>query len=156
MWNRNPNGPFSFILIDRVTNATVAVGMIGPALKRAQNICRQHLNFTRKAHAELKGQQPWVLWFTADRVENSRRVGEVAKLMADARLIVLSTFISPFRAERQMVRLLFPRENSSKSMSIHRSPKPRGPTRKGYTTRRAPASSEISLASMSLRAAAAA
>jgi bifunctional enzyme CysN/CysC len=45
------------------------------------------------------------LGFTeADRIENIRRVGEVAKLMADAGLIVLTAFISPFRAERQMVR----------------------------------------------------
>jgi bifunctional enzyme CysN/CysC len=45
------------------------------------------------------------LGFTeADRVENIRRVGEVAKLMTDAGLIVLCSFISPFRAERQMVR----------------------------------------------------
>ena len=45
------------------------------------------------------------LGFTAqDRVENIRRVGEVARLMVDAGLIVLAAFISPFRAERQMVR----------------------------------------------------
>ena len=45
------------------------------------------------------------LGFTAqDRVENIRRVGEVARLMVDAGLIVLASFISPFRAERQMVR----------------------------------------------------
>ena len=45
------------------------------------------------------------LGFTeADRIENIRRVGEVAKLMTDAGLIVLSAFISPFRAERQLVR----------------------------------------------------
>ena len=52
------------------------------------------------------------LGFTdADRVENVRRVGEVAKLFADAGLIVLCSFISPFRAERQMVRdLLDPGE----------------------------------------------
>jgi bifunctional enzyme CysN/CysC len=49
------------------------------------------------------------LGFTdADRVENIRRVGEVAKLMTDAGLIVLVSFISPFRAERQMVRELMP------------------------------------------------
>jgi len=47
------------------------------------------------------------LGFTdVDRVENIRRVGEVAKLMVDAGLIVLTAFISPFRAERQMVRSL--------------------------------------------------
>ena len=45
------------------------------------------------------------LGFTeTDRIENIRRVGEVAKLMADAGLIVLTAFISPFRAERRMVR----------------------------------------------------
>ncbi|WP_210358893.1 sulfate adenylyltransferase subunit CysN [Sphingomonas beigongshangi] len=44
----------------------------------------------------------------ADRIENIRRVGEVAKLMCDAGLIVLTAFISPFRAEREMVRSLLP------------------------------------------------
>ncbi len=49
------------------------------------------------------------LGFTdADRIENIRRVGEVAKLMTDAGLIVLTAFISPFRAERDMVRALMP------------------------------------------------
>ncbi|TIX50959.1 sulfate adenylyltransferase subunit CysN [Alteraurantiacibacter aquimixticola] len=49
------------------------------------------------------------LGFTeADRIENIRRIGEVAKLMADAGLIVLTAFISPFRAERQMVRDMLP------------------------------------------------
>lgn len=49
------------------------------------------------------------LGFTeADRIENIRRVGEVAKLMADAGLIVLTAFISPFRAEREMVRKMLP------------------------------------------------
>ncbi len=47
------------------------------------------------------------LGFTdADRVENIRRVGEVAKLFVDAGMIVLCSFISPFRAERRMVREL--------------------------------------------------
>ncbi|MGY6587841.1 MAG: sulfate adenylyltransferase subunit CysN [Wenzhouxiangella sp.] len=41
-----------------------------------------------------------------DRVENIRRIGEVARLMADAGLVVLSAFISPFRADRAMVREL--------------------------------------------------
>jgi len=49
------------------------------------------------------------LGFTeADRIENIRRVGEVAKLMTDAGLIVLTAFISPFRAEREMVRAMLP------------------------------------------------
>ena len=49
------------------------------------------------------------LGFTdADRVENIRRVAEVARLMADAGLIVLTAFISPFRNERRMARSLLP------------------------------------------------
>ena len=49
------------------------------------------------------------LGFTdADRIENIRRVGEVARLMADAGLIVVTAFISPFRAERDMVRAMLP------------------------------------------------
>jgi bifunctional enzyme CysN/CysC len=49
------------------------------------------------------------LGFTeADRIENIRRIGEVARLMADAGLIVLTAFISPFKAERRMVREMLP------------------------------------------------
>ena len=44
----------------------------------------------------------------ADRKENIRRVGEVAGLMADAGLIVMAAFISPFRADRRMVREMLP------------------------------------------------
>jgi bifunctional enzyme CysN/CysC len=52
------------------------------------------------------------LGFTdADRVENIRRVAEVAKLMMDAGLIVMTAFISPFRAERQMARELIGENN---------------------------------------------
>ena len=52
------------------------------------------------------------LGFTdADRVENIRRVAEVAKLMMDAGLIVMTAFISPFRAEREMARDLIGNEN---------------------------------------------
>jgi bifunctional enzyme CysN/CysC len=142
-----------FILIDKLTNATVACGMLHFALRRAMNIHRQHLDVSRETHAQLKGQKPAVLWFTgfsgagkstianlvekklaargrhtflldgdnirhglnrdlgfteADRIENIRRVGEVARLMSDAGLIVLTAFISPFRAERHMVRRMVP------------------------------------------------
>ncbi len=141
-----------FILIDKLTNRTVAAGMLHFALRRALNIHRQHLDVSRETHALLKGQKPAILWFTglsgsgkstianavekilaargrhtflldgdnvrhglnrdlgfteADRIENIRRVGEVARLMSDAGLIVLTAFISPFRAERQMVRAMF-------------------------------------------------
>ncbi len=52
------------------------------------------------------------LGFTdADRVENIRRVAEVAKLMLDAGLIVMTAFISPFRAEREMARQLIGEDN---------------------------------------------
>lgn len=52
------------------------------------------------------------LGFTdADRVENIRRVAEVAKLMTDAGLIILTAFISPFRAEREQARRLVGEEN---------------------------------------------
>jgi bifunctional enzyme CysN/CysC len=139
----------AFILIDRMTNATAAAGMIIHPLRRAENIHWQSLDVTKKVRAEAKNQRPAVLWFTGlsgsgkstianllekklhsegrhtyildgdnvrhglnrdlgfteqDRVENIRRVAEVARLMADAGLIVLVSFISPFRAERQMAR----------------------------------------------------
>ncbi len=142
-----------FILIDKITNATVAAGMLHFSLRRAQNVHWQALDVSREAHAALKNQKPAVLWFTglsgsgkstvanlvekklhalgkhtflldgdnvrhglnkdlgfteADRIENIRRVGEVARLMTDAGLIVLTAFISPFRAEREMVRALLP------------------------------------------------
>ncbi|WP_294069504.1 sulfate adenylyltransferase subunit CysN [Sphingomonas sp.] len=143
----------SFILIDRMSNATVACGMLHFALRRSLNVHRQHLDVSRESHASLKGQKPAVLWFTGlsgagkstianlvekklcargrhtflldgdnvrhglnrdlgftetDRIENIRRVGEVARLMTDAGLIVLTAFISPFRAEREMVRKMMP------------------------------------------------
>jgi len=142
-----------FILIDKITNATVAAGMLHFSLRRAQNVHWQALDISREAHARLKNQKPAVLWFTglsgsgkstianlvekklhrmnrhtflldgdnvrhglnkdlgfteADRIENIRRVGEVAKLMADAGLIVITAFISPFKAEREMVRSMLP------------------------------------------------
>jgi bifunctional enzyme CysN/CysC len=65
------------------------------------------------------------LGFTdADRVENIRRVAEVAKLMTEAGLIVMVSFISPFRAERRMARSLFGLESSSRCMSTRHSPSP--------------------------------
>jgi bifunctional enzyme CysN/CysC len=149
--NRSLGG---FILIDKLTNRTVAAGMIQFSLRRAQNIHWQAIDITRDAHARQKGQEPKLLWFTGlsgsgkstianlvekklyalgrhsflldgdnvrhglnkdlgftetDRIENIRRVGEVAKLLTDAGLIVLTAFISPFRAERDMVRAMMPK-----------------------------------------------
>ena len=146
--NRDLGG---FILIDKLTNQTVAAGMINFALRRAQNIHWQATDIGRDHHASMKHQKPAVVWLTglsgsgkstianvverklarmnrhtflldgdnvrhglnkdlgfteADRVENIRRVGEVAKLMTDAGLIVITAFISPFRSERDMVRAM--------------------------------------------------
>jgi bifunctional enzyme CysN/CysC len=140
-----------FILIDRMTNATVGAGLIHFALRRSQNIHWQSVDINKTARAALKGQKGCVMWFTglsgagkstianlvekrlhaagrhtylldgdnvrhglnkdlgftdADRVENVRRVAEVARLMVDAGLIVLASFISPFRSERRMAREL--------------------------------------------------
>jgi bifunctional enzyme CysN/CysC len=141
----------SFIVIDRISNATVGAGMVHFALRRARNIHRQAVSVDKAARAALNGQKPVVVWFTglsgsgkstianalerrllalgrrsylldgdnvrhglnrdlgftaADRVENIRRIAEVAKLMVDAGLIVLTAFISPYRAERQMARAM--------------------------------------------------
>ena len=141
----------SFILIDRLTNATVGAGLLHFALRRSQNIHWQAIEVNKEAHARLNGHKPCVIWFTglsgsgkstianvvekklhamgrrtylldgdnvrhglnkdlgfteADRVENVRRVAEVARLMVDAGLIVLVSFISPFRAERRFAREL--------------------------------------------------
>lgn len=54
----------NFILIDRFTNATVGAGMIEFPLRRATNIHWQSVTIDKQSHAELKGQQPKVLWFT--------------------------------------------------------------------------------------------
>ncbi|MEQ1724460.1 MAG: sulfate adenylyltransferase subunit CysN [Sphingopyxis sp.] len=138
-----------FVLIDKISNVTVAAGMLHFALRRAQNIHTQAVDVSREMHAATKGQRACTLWLTglsgsgkstianliekklhsmgrhsflldgdnvrhglnkdlgfteADRIENIRRVGEVARLMTDAGLIVITAFISPFRAERDMVR----------------------------------------------------
>ncbi len=142
-----------FILIDKMTNGTVAAGMLNFSLRRSQNVHWQALDISREAHSSLKNQKPAVLWFTglsgsgkstianlvekklhrmnrhtflldgdnvrhglnkdlgfteADRIENIRRVGEVAKLMTDGGLIVITAFISPFKADREMVRAMLP------------------------------------------------
>ncbi len=118
-----------------------------------ENVVWHQHTVNKSFRANLKQQQPAVLWFTGlsgagkstiagaleqrlaqlgyhtylldgdnvrhglcsdlgfseqDRRENIRRIGELAKLMADAGLIVLSAFISPHRAERQLVRDMLP------------------------------------------------
>jgi len=139
----------AFILVDRISCSTVAVGLINHNLRRAQNVHRQVLSITRKDRETLNGHKGKIIWFTglsgsgkstlanalekelhirgrhtyildgdnvrlglnkdlgfteADRVENIRRVAEVAKLMMDAGLIVITAFISPFRSDREQAR----------------------------------------------------
>jgi bifunctional enzyme CysN/CysC len=139
----------SFVLIDRLSNATVGAGMVRFPLRRAANLTWHNFTVDKAARSAIKGHRPAVLWFTglsgsgkstiadgvekrllalgfhtytldgdnvrhglnrdlgftdADRVENIRRVIETAHLIADAGLIVLVSFISPFRAERRLAR----------------------------------------------------
>ncbi|XUU61301.1 sulfate adenylyltransferase subunit CysN [Erythrobacter sp. HA6-11] len=85
-------------------------GLSGSGKSTIANAVEQRLNLMNRHTFLLDGDNVRHglnkdLGFTeADRIENIRRVGEVAKLMTDAGLIVLTAFISPFRAERRMVR----------------------------------------------------
>ena len=143
-----------FILIDRISNATMAAGMV--TSNTARQVFWEEVSVDKAGRAAAKGQKSRVIWFTGlsgagkstiandveralhaqglhtylidgdnvrhglsrdlgfsleDRIENTRRVGELARLMVDAGLIVLVSLISPFRAERRMVReLLAPDE----------------------------------------------
>ena len=144
--NRDLGG---FVVIDKLTNATVGAGLLHFALRRSQNVHWQAIDVTPDARSALKGHRPAVVWFTglsgagkstianraeqrlhalgihtalldgdnvrhglngdlgfteADRIENIRRVAEVARLMADSGLVVLVSFISPFAAERRLAR----------------------------------------------------
>jgi bifunctional enzyme CysN/CysC len=146
--NRDTGG---FILIDRITNATLGAGLVRSALRKSHDIHWQATQVNKDARAAMKHQKPTVLWFTGlsgsgkstiadqlernlhasghhtylldgdnirhglnkdlgftseDRVENIRRIAEVARLMVDAGLIVIVSFISPFKADRQLAREL--------------------------------------------------
>jgi len=139
----------TFLLMDRISERTVAAGLIDFGLHRGQNLSWQSFEISRQLRSQMKNQKPMILWFTglsasgkstiadiveqklaaksrhtylldgdnfrhglnkdlgftdADRVENIRRVAEVARLMADSGLIVMTAFISPFRRERRMAR----------------------------------------------------
>ena len=93
----------AFILVDRYTHATVAAGMIRHGLRRADNVHRQALSIGR-AQRERLGLNRDLGFTEADRVENIRRVAEVARLMADAGLVVLTAFMSPYARERDAAR----------------------------------------------------
>tara|TARA_B100000700_G_scaffold331658_1_gene466656 strand:+ start:11938 stop:13830 length:1893 start_codon:yes stop_codon:yes gene_type:complete len=140
-----------FVIVDRMTNNTVGMGLIDYALRRADNIHWQSMDVTKQSRAEQKGQRPRLIWFTGlsgsgkssianilekklqamgrhtisldgdnirhglnrdlgftktDRVENIRRVAETSKLMVEAGLICITSFISPFASERDMARNL--------------------------------------------------
>ena len=148
--NRTMGG---FIVIDRLSNNTVGMGLIDFALRRSENIHWQKMDVSKESRAEQKSQAAKIIWFTglsgsgkssianilekklqalgkhtitldgdnmrhglnrdlgfttADRVENIRRVGEVAKLMVNSGLICITSFISPFESERKMARSLVP------------------------------------------------
>ncbi|EGD55662.1 adenylyl-sulfate kinase [Gordonia neofelifaecis] len=135
----------SFILIDEVTNDTVAAGMItGPAVEESTVVW--HEPTVRRSDRATRGQTVWLtglsgsgkstvaveverrlvasgtpaylldgdnlrlglnsdLGFTStDRAENVRRVGEVAKILADAGVVAVVSLISPYRADRDAVR----------------------------------------------------
>ncbi|MDA8250447.1 MAG: adenylyl-sulfate kinase, partial [Rhodospirillales bacterium] len=141
-----------FIVIDRLTNATVGVGMIGMITPGSTNIVWHDMAVDKAARAALMGQLPAALWFTglsgagkstianlvdrklhalgrhtfildgdnvrhglnrdlgfseADRVENIRRAAEAARLMVEAGLIVMVSFISPYRSDREAARERF-------------------------------------------------
>jgi adenylyl-sulfate kinase len=75
-------------------------------LVESQLHCRGHHTYLLDGDNVRHGLNADLGFAPADRVENIRRVGEVARLMVDAGLIVLVSFISPFRAERRMARAL--------------------------------------------------
>jgi bifunctional enzyme CysN/CysC len=89
-------------------------GLSGAGKSTIANIVEQRLNAAGHHTMLLDGDNVRHglcrdLGFTeADRVENIRRAGEVAKLMTESGLIVLCAFISPYRADREMVRNLVP------------------------------------------------
>ncbi|HEX4781514.1 MAG TPA: adenylyl-sulfate kinase, partial [Usitatibacter sp.] len=144
--NRDTGG---FILVDRITGATVGAGMLRFALRRSANVQWQAMKVDKAQRRRAQRHRSAVVWLTGlpgagkstlasrlearlhamglrtyvldgdnvrhglnkdlgftpeDRVENIRRAGEMAKLMVDAGVIVIAAFISPFRAERRMVR----------------------------------------------------
>ncbi len=150
------SGTGGFILMDRISNATVGAGMIvrpatQPLVDKARNVVWHKHKVTKTQRANQKAQRPCVIWLTGlsgagkstlanaleqrllqrgyhsylldgdnvrhglsqdlgfsreERVENIRRIGEVAALFADAGLIVITAFISPFRADRALARAL--------------------------------------------------
>ena len=139
----------SFIVIDKMTNNTVGMGMVNFALRRSENVHWHKMDINKDSRSKAKNQKSIVLWFTGlsgsgkstianilekklynlgkhtmlldgdnirhglnkdlgftdvDRVENIRRIANVSKLMLDAGLITIVSFIAPFIAERRLAR----------------------------------------------------
>ena len=139
----------SFLLIDKISDATLGAGMIDFSLRRGDNIVWHDMKIDKLVRSQQKQQKPCILWFTGlsgsgkstiadkveqklqkmnhhtylldgdnvrhglnqdlgftdeDRIENIRRVAQVSKLMVDAGLITLVSFISPFASERELAR----------------------------------------------------
>lgn len=139
----------SMILIDRITHATSACGVVEESISRGENLTWHSMDITKQFRERQLGQHAKTLWFTglsgagkstlanevekrlaaagrhtmlldgdnirlglnknlgfkeSDRIENIRRIAEVAKLMNDAGLIVLTSFISPFVRDRRRAR----------------------------------------------------
>jgi bifunctional enzyme CysN/CysC len=144
--NRHTGG---FIVIDRLTNATVGAGLIVSSADRSVDVRWHASAIDRLVRAGVNGHRPAVVWLTGlsgsgkstlanlverklhargvrtyvldgdnlrhglnsdlgfsneDRSENIRRAAEVAALMADAGLVVISALISPFESDRRMAR----------------------------------------------------
>ncbi len=146
----------SFLLIDRLTNATCACGVIQEEIRSSRNLYAMKTDIDRNLRETLMGQKAQTFWLTglsgsgksavgnalekqlyalgyhtmlldgdnirlglnsdlefsdADRAENIRRIAEVAKLLNDAGIIVITTFISPIRADREKAREIIGDEN---------------------------------------------
>lgn len=136
----------SMILIDRITNATAACGVVVQNTERENNLTWNDMDITRELREAQSGQRAVTIWMTGlsgsgkstvanalekrlfamgkhtmlldgdnvrmglnnnlgfgqqDRTENIRRIAEVSKLMNDAGLIVITSFISPYRQDRR-------------------------------------------------------
>ena len=145
----------SFIVIDKISNNTVGMGLVNFALFRIDNIHCHKMDINKASRSNAKNQKPIVIWFTGisasgkstianilekklysigkhtmvldgdnirhglnkdlgftdvDRVENIRRIANVSKLMLEAGLITIVSFIAPFKAERRLARDLMGEE----------------------------------------------
>ena len=151
----------NFILIDKVSNLTVAAGTMQHSLRRSNNIRWQDTDVNLDIRKKIIGQEACVIWFTGmsgtgkstisnlleketcfygqltylldgdnlrhginkdlgfkeeDRIENIRRAGEISKILFDAGIIVLASFISPYAKDRMRTKNLFPKEIFMKFM----------------------------------------